>query len=328
MHFIILEYDYPDVVYGIPFNQFYTQMEKRYVNFGNTRFFPYYVSTGHIPAFSLGNNRLLVTGCSGNHFVSAIPAMLSMINTNITVNIAFIDYGISTKQLKQLRDFFIYVHRLHMKLNIHPLIIYRKFSFQNAPSWMNIKNRMTRGGYSWKVICYFDLMFEWRALGGWIDGGTIINDGVEKEFNYARLEGMYAPSSPGDIAKWTHHLMIKFVLDTGMLKRVDKTKGNCSGGHFFVDFSNITAINHIFKPYLQCAYTMKCISPKGTNRKNHRQDQAGLTLFIHNAGLQYSANPQYSHFGLFRQERKGSRLMNRLIKSLKKRIEGKNKIVL
>ena len=249
-----------------------------------------------------------------------------MIYTNITVNIAFIDYGITTIQLNKLKSFFAYIHSLHMKLNIHPLIIYRKFNFRNAPSWMDINNRYTRGGYSWKVICYFDLMFEWQALGGWIDAGTIIKDGVEKEFTYAILEGMYAPSSAGDIAKWTHRFMLQFVLDTGMIKHVNTKKKNCSGGHFFVDFSNTTAVNLIFKPYLQCAYTMKCITPKGTNRKNHRQDQAGLTLFIHNAGLKYSANGRYDHFGLFRQERKGEKAMNKLIKSLKRNIEAANKI--
>ena len=312
--------------YGIPFHEFYSQMENRYVNFGYTSFFPSYVSTGHISAFSQGNNRLMVTGCSANHFVSARAAILSVLATNITLNIAFIDYGISSQQLSQLRDLYKYIHKLHMKLDIHPLIIYRKFSFKNAPSWMNIHNLQTRGGYSWKVISYFDLMFEWRALGGWIDAGTIIREGVEKEFQYAALEGMYSPHSKGSIAKWTHRSMIQFVLDTGMIKHVNKTKGNCCGGHFFVDFSNVTAVNHIFKPYLQCAYTMKCVSPKGSHRMNHRQDQAALTLFIHNAGLQYSANRRYSHFGLFRQENKGDKAMNRLMQSLKHQIEISNNI--
>ena len=327
-YIITLEYDYPDVKYGVPFNEFYTLMEKRYINFGNSGFFPSYVSTGHIPAFSQGNNRLMATGCSANHFVSARAAILSVLATNITLNIAFIDYGITSQQLIQLRDLFDYIHKLHVKLEIHPLIIYRKFSLQNAPSWMSINNPQTRGGYSWKVICYFDLMFEWRALGGWIDAGTIIKDGVDVEFQYAVLEGMYSPHSKGKIADWTHRSMVQFLLNTGMIKHVNKTKVNCSGGHFFVDFSNTTAVNHIFKPYLQCVYTMKCVTPKGTHRRNHRQDQAALTLFIHNAGLQFSANPRYSHFGLFRQKSKGDKAMNRLVQSLKNEIEKTNNVKL
>ena len=65
---------------------------------------------------------------------------------------------------------------------------------------------------------------------------------------------------------------------------------------------------------------MKCVTPKGTHRRNHRQDQAALTLFIHNAGLQFSANPRYSHIGLFRQEKKRKKAMNRLMHSLKQKI--------
>ena len=301
-------------------------MENRYYNFSDSSFFPSYVSTGHIPAFSSGNSRLVVTGCSGNHFVSAIPAMLSVIKTNITVNIAFIDYGLAPDHLERLKGFFAYIHNIHVKLNIHPLLIYRKFNFQNAPSWMDIRNPQTRGGYSWKVICYFDLMFEWRALGGWIDAGTIIHRGIDTEFKYTLLEGMYSPSSQDTIAKWTYPSTIQFLQNHGMISHLNTTKSNCSGGHFFVDFSNSTAVNLIFKPYLQCAYTMKCISPKGSNRKNHRQDQAALSIFIHNAGLKFSANPKYDHFALFRQERKGSRLMNRWVKSLKESIEKDNHI--
>ena len=57
-------------------------------------------------------------------------------------------------------------------MNSSSMIIYRKFNFQNAPSWKNIVNRSILGGYSWKVIGYMDVLFEWKALVGWIDSGS------------------------------------------------------------------------------------------------------------------------------------------------------------
>jgi len=121
---------------------------------------------------------------------------------------------------------------------------------------------------------------------------------------------------------------IEFVEKTGMTNKVNLTEGNCSSGHFFMDFTNKTAVDIIFKPFLQCAYTMKCITPKGSDKSNHRQEQAGITVFLHNAHLMYSAVGKYSHVARFRQERLGDDKMRELRKELMKEIERRNGIVI
>ena len=131
-----------------------------------------YVITGHIPPYKGGDNRFLVTGCSANHFISAISAMLAGLNASATMNVAFIDYGITDDQAKELSSIFDFIHKVHLSMHSSSMIVYRKFNFQNAPSWMNIVNRSTLGGYSWKVIGYMDVLFEWKALVGWIDSGS------------------------------------------------------------------------------------------------------------------------------------------------------------
>ena len=68
------------------------------------------------------------------------------------------------------------------------------------------------------------------------------------------------------------------------------------------------------------AYTMKCITPRGTSRANHRQEQAGITLFLHNAHLVYSAQYNHAHYALFRQERYGAVKMKECQENLKKEI--------
>ena len=113
-----------------------------------------------------------------------------------------------------------------------------------------------------------------------------------------------------------------------MTNKVNLTEGNCSSGHFFMDFTNKTAVDIIFKPFLQCAYTMKCITPKGSDKSNHRQEQAGITVFLHNAHLMYSAVGKYSHRARFRQEKLGQKKMRHLRKQLMKEIERRNGIVI
>jgi hypothetical protein len=35
----------------------------------------------------------------------------------------------------------------------------------------------------------------------------------------------------------------------------------------------------------ECAVTKECIAPEGSNRKNHRQDQAVLSVLAHQSGI-------------------------------------------
>ena len=41
----------------------------------------------------------------------------------------------------------------------------------------------------------------------------------------------------------------------------------------------------IVEPWVRCARVEACIAPPGSNRRNHRQDQAALTVLAHQAGV-------------------------------------------
>jgi hypothetical protein len=38
------------------------------------------------------------------------------------------------------------------------------------------------------------------------------------------------------------------------------------------------------RPWYECALTRQCIAPDGSNRRNHRQDQAALTVLAYLSG--------------------------------------------
>lgn len=104
-----IEYDDNDVVYSIPFNKYYNDMESRYVDFGNDSFFPSYIMTGHIPPYKSGDKRLIVTGCSSNHFASVEANMVSVLNASAKTNLVLIDYGLTKTEVGTLKEIFKYL---------------------------------------------------------------------------------------------------------------------------------------------------------------------------------------------------------------------------
>ena len=59
-------------------------------------------------------------------------------------------------------------------------------------------------------------------------------------------------------------------------------KRMCNGA--LVGFSKQgTAYTQVLKPWVQCALDPECITPRGSSRMNHRQDQAGLSVLVDRA---------------------------------------------
>ena len=61
-----------------------------------------------------------------------------------------------------------------------------------------------------------------------------------------------------------------------------------SGGLLIMDYANTTLIESFVMPYYKCAYTQKCISPKGSDIGNDRQDQSQQSVFEDSRHIQYS----------------------------------------
>lgn len=324
-----IEYDYKDIKNTIPFNQYYQHMEARYESFGQSSFFPSYVLTGHIPEYKSGDNRIIVTGGSSNHFASVPANLLSVLNASVTINLVFIDFGLNQDELVHLRSTFEYLHKVQLAVNCSSFIAYRKFDFHNAPSWMNIHSNDEHGGYAWKIISLLDIVDEWKALTGWMDAGNIVYDGLHREFAYAMEEGIYTPTraNPGDIfSRWTHPLMIQYFRNHSLIAQVDRNKSNCAAGHIFIDYKNKTVYDRILTPWKQCVYTRKCVRPYESNRSNHRWEQAALTTLLQNVNLTYANNVKYEHFPHIRMESQPKRWLLDYEKKLKKEICEKNAI--
>jgi hypothetical protein len=151
-------------------------------------------------------------------------------------------------------------------------------------------NPTDNGGYGWRVIAYIDMGLEWSNKFGWIDAGCLVyKHNLEYEKRIVEKEGFFASISCDTVSKWVYNSTIGFMMENKLISKCNKDDTVCSGGYAFYDPHNPRILNKLIIPFYQCCFTKKCISPYGSSRRNHRQDQAVLTLLIHNLNLKYSA---------------------------------------
>ena len=207
-------------------------------------------------------------------------------------------------------------------MNSTGFMAYRKFKFSSFPSWIMINDKNDqRGGYAWKVIPLGDAYFAWKGIVFWLDGGSVINKGISRELTNARLEGIYSPYSAFTQRKLTYPATADFLVKHHLIQRFYPDDPNASGGHLIIDWSNKTVLNKVMIPYYQCAFTQKCISPRGSSMKNHRQDQAVFSALLNNLKTHRSMKKNYDFHPAFRwefenNEQKCKRILGTLLRTI------------
>ena len=266
---------------------------------------PSFVLTGFIPSFSnQASDVLLMTGATDNHALGSFNCMYSMILANPYASIVYINYGLEEKHLQLLKSHFISIHQIHSKLRSDAILGYREFNWDNFPSWIRlIGNQEQRGGYAWKMVAYSDVVFEWRGVVGWLDGGSIIIDSLNREMTAVRQFGVFSPSSAGRIETWVHNDTLDYMKEHHYIGNVDMKRVMSCGGHLFTYWNNETVMNRFMYPYRECAFTQKCVTPKRANMRNHRQDQAVVSVLLAELNVPRSSDGKYHWIPALRQER-------------------------
>ena len=161
-----------------------------------------------------------------------------------------------------------------------------------------------RGGYTWKMIPFSDAFFAWKGVTFWIDGGSVIRDGISREVTTVRYNGMYTPVSSGTVGRWVYPDMLLFLKENGFItKEISPNDGMGCGGHLIVNYANKTVVNRFMIPYRQCAYTEKCITPRGSTMENHRQDQSFVSVMVHELNVNRASNGKSQFLPALRQEK-------------------------
>lgn len=155
----------------------------------------------------------------------------------------------------------------------------RKFQFDNFPPHFDMSE--AAGQYAWKPAIISEVSMGLNdATLLWLDAGNIVCSRLNSLRRIIRKDGLYSPWSRGRIADWTHFGMIGCLqFPVELLNR-----RNLNAAVLGFDCSN-SRIRHLIDQWFHCALDVTCISPLGSSRVNHRQDQAALTLIAYKLGL-------------------------------------------
>eukprot|EP01114_Cavostelium_apophysatum_P014119 TRINITY_DN357_c1_g1_i4.p1 TRINITY_DN357_c1_g1~~TRINITY_DN357_c1_g1_i4.p1 ORF type:complete len:306 (+),score=19.34 TRINITY_DN357_c1_g1_i4:38-955(+) len=209
---------------------------------------------------------VVVSATSENHFDPQENLMRSARRANVPY--VFYDLGLPNYALKR-------IDRLSWE-NFK----YRKFPFEDYPPHFNME--VMAGQWAWKPVIIEQVFREMKGKNKyliWLDSGCYI---TSLSRTIERLESMndaiYISNSSGTLARWTHPKMWEyFSIDPNKddFGKATPIEAGCA-----VYFKESDVYQKLIVPWRDCALESECIGPKGSNKKNHRQDQAALGILM------------------------------------------------
>lgn len=207
-----------------------------------------------------------VTGADSSHFQSSLNFLESVRDHEPTSSVTYWDLGLSETEVSDIRKKF-------------PEADLRKFEFSLYPSHMNIQNNA--GWYAWKPVVVALAADQLQELGEsnrllvWADAGDIVLRRLTRLRGLVGRLGLYTPKSPGKLKTWTHPQTLRIL-------EVDQhlwNTQNCNAALVAFDLS-AEKTKEILGQWVSYAYQKECIAPKGSSRRDHRQDQAILSCIV------------------------------------------------
>ena len=208
---------------------------------------------------------IIITGSDSRYYKSLKQLLLSILLYEKNTKVIVFDLGLSNEESNELK-------RQFRKIEL------RKFDYSKYPEYLNIKKNA--GEYAWKPVIISNILDEFKSSVFWMDAGNVICSPLITIRKIIKLTGFYSPFSEGNIFKWTHHETLKFLKVSKNIQYKRNLSGGCVAINY--DFDKVKKTIHKWK---DCALTKECIAPEGSSRKNHRQDQAVLSILAYQANI-------------------------------------------
>lgn len=209
----------------------------------------------------------IMTGASDNHHKSLCKLLQCLRTKARRARVWVYDLGLTGNALAAVRDV---VNKYPRQMQL------RTFDYANEPAFVNIHTNA--GHYAWKPIIIFRALQELRGTGQygfWLDAGCRLASGLKRVHDAVARVGLWSPVSSGHIAMWTHQRTLKAMHATAR----DLIDNNRSGGVVAFDPEHNEA-RYIIGQWYTLARQKHILAPKGSSRKNHRQDQSLLSVLI------------------------------------------------
>lgn len=230
-------------------------------------------------------NRLLVSGASYSHG-NLLVLMLHQIIT-LEKNLCFVlwDLGLDNKQVKIIKNIIKYVKK---EGKYHINIFYKIFNFRKFPYYFNIN--INAGEYAWKPIIIYYTYTTYKKSLFWLDAGCFINGSLSSTYNIIKEKGIWSISTGHSIKRYTYSYTLKYLNVSDFIQNQLMCTGGVVGFYYPSKYSL-----KLLKMWKECALNRECIAPIGSSRKNHRQDQIVLSIFLYKSNIKYNCNDNYNY---------------------------------
>lgn len=220
-------------------------------------------SGGEESVKSSGSSMRILTGADRGYFRELCQLLLSARRHGVLHRCRVFDLGLSSRQRRRLEELF------------HPIDI-RTFPFDAHPPHV----RMAARSYAWKPIILAESMIEDGCPVLWLDSATVIHSDLEDLRRKITRDSQYVPISGGrdsTVERWTHQATLErlSVPPGDPLRQARQRAGGVCG----FDPTFPLVLDLVLR-WRDLALDAGCIVPPGSNRSNHRQDQAILTILL------------------------------------------------
>ncbi|KAI8335070.1 hypothetical protein BC941DRAFT_454051 [Chlamydoabsidia padenii] len=227
-----------------------------------------------------------VTAASSNHFC-ALEAMLyilrqlkTQVDPTSFPRLVVYNLGLTPDQDKILSN-------LHDHDFFDDLIT---FNYSDYPDFWDV--RINRGEYAWKPGAVKQVQENYGGIIVWLDTGDVPNTHfIETMPDYIRRHGFWSPRSTGFMGAKFNHIGLFRYFHTS--RREYAMMENCNGAALGFDADNQMVVDQLITPWYECALNKNCIAPKGSSRRNHRQDQTAISFLAIRAGYQCFEYPEF-----------------------------------
>jgi hypothetical protein len=223
---------------------------------------------------------VIVSASDESHFLSLAQFIRSVYRFERDSKLIVYDLGIAP------------VHRRALESEFPDLEV-RRFRYEDYPDFLNIA--VNAGQYAWKPVIIAEVVEQLNLPTVWMDAGNVILERLTLLRRILRQVGFYSPHSQGTMLRWCHPAVLNRLQVDPSLHSKQNLNGACIALNPEFPESKI-----LIARWRELALVREYIAPKGSNRMNHRQDQALLTVLAYQAGLAQRVYPGCAGFAIHR----------------------------
>jgi hypothetical protein len=209
-----------------------------------------------------GARRTIVTGSSSSHASCLLNLLHALELSHVAAELVVYDLGLTPDE--------------RARVAACRGVEVRSFPFDAYPPHLDIS--VAAGEYAWKPIIVSDVARERSGLVLWMDAGDFVFDDLEWIWTTIAVEGIYTPTSSGTVRRWTHPATLAALDAPNSLL----TLRNRAAALVGFDTRRPEMLD-VLERWRSAAIDPDVIAPPGSDRSNHRQDQAVLTVLYYQA---------------------------------------------